>query len=102
MGKSVITEVRQQCIHSFGHCPDIKVFYHKTTSKNFCYVPHHLRYMVAELLKNSCRATLSSHSMPPAIQVTICKGDEDVTIKVTDRGGGLSRSDLENVWKFTH
>jgi len=45
----------------------------------------------------------SDQSRPiPPIVVVIVKGDEDVTIKVADRGGGIPRSKMVNVWKFAH
>jgi pyruvate dehydrogenase kinase 2/3/4 len=62
--------------------------------------------MVAELLKNSCRATVGRYSgsdeaMPP-IYVVVTQGDEDVSIKVADKGGGAPRSVMEKIWKFAH
>ena len=38
----------------------------------------------------------------PSIRVVIAKGEEDVTIKFCDRGGGIPRSKLAKVWKFAH
>jgi hypothetical protein len=38
----------------------------------------------------------------PPIVVVVVKGDEDVTIKVADRGGGIPRSKMVNLWKFAH
>ena len=32
----------------------------------------------------------------------VAKGEEDVTIKVCDRGGGIPRSGLAKIWKFAH
>jgi pyruvate dehydrogenase kinase 2/3/4 len=77
---------------------------------DFTYVPHHLHYIVAELLKNSVRATMRHHhehtperGLPlPKIKVVIAKGDEDVTIKICDRGGGIPRSRMQTIWKFDH
>jgi pyruvate dehydrogenase kinase 2/3/4 len=37
--------------------------------------------------------------MPP-IRVVIVKGEEDVTIKIADRGGGIPRSKIGTIWKF--
>jgi hypothetical protein len=39
--------------------------------------------------------------MPP-IRVVIVKGDEDVTIKIADQGGGIPRSKIGTIWKFAH
>jgi pyruvate dehydrogenase kinase 2/3/4 len=82
-------------------------------AQNFTYVPHHLHYMVAELLKNSCRATIRKYQEMKSrgdpntttlskIRVIIVKGEEDVTIKVADKGGGIPRSLMNKIWKFAH
>jgi pyruvate dehydrogenase kinase 2/3/4 len=93
-----------------------------STSDPFTYVTHHLHYMLAELLKNSCRATVQQYlhatreegngltghhhsgEIPKLhpIKVIITKGEEDVTIKVADRGGGIPRSWMDHIWKFGH
>ena len=56
--------------HYAGLCPDIEIVEcgpsglsvqpedNQNGNKGFTYVPHHLQYMIAELLKNSCRATV--------------------------------------------
>ncbi len=53
--------VTKLCRESYGIAPEIEVV-DCTRSADadtpFTYVPHHLRYMLAELLKNSCRATV--------------------------------------------
>lgn len=41
-------------------------------------------------------------NLPPPIRVVVTKGAEDVTIKVCDRGGGLKRSKLKEIWSFAH
>jgi Histidine kinase-, DNA gyrase B-, and HSP90-like ATPase len=74
--------------------------------------------MMTELLKNSCRASIRryrelqkqaednnldpTYIEIPHIRVVIVKGDEDVTIKVADKGGGIPRSLLPTIWKFAH
>ena len=55
-----------------------------------------------ELLKNSMRATMEHHeekdNMPP-IRLVIADGEanEDVVIKVSDEGGGVSRSHMDRI-----
>lgn len=74
---------------------------------DFTYVPHHLHYMMLELLKNSVRATIrhaqrtGATKMEP-IRVVMVKGEEDVTIKVADKAGGIPRSKMAQIWKFAH
>jgi hypothetical protein len=40
-------------------------------------------------------------SLPP-VRVVVTKGTEDVTIKVCDRGGGMKRSMMKQMWTFAH
>ena len=58
--KRTVARVTKLCRESYGIVPDIQIV--NCTVENsdvpFTYVPHHLRYMLAELLKNSCRATV--------------------------------------------
>lgn len=44
------------------------------------------------------------HDAPslPSIKVVVTKGDEDVTIKIADRGGGMPRSVTNRIWTFAH
>lgn len=59
-----------------------------------------------ELLKNSMRATVEFHGVDvaefPPIKVVIADGNdnEDVVIKVSDEGGGISRSNMEKIWSY--
>ena len=32
----------------------------------------------------------------------MAQGEEDVTIKIADRGGGIPRSRMQTIWKFAH
>lgn len=73
--------------------PATKVYCDK--SLTFTYVPSHLHMMLFELLKNSMRAVVETHAKDnydddglPPIKIVIALGDEDVTIKVSDEGGG--------------
>jgi pyruvate dehydrogenase kinase 2/3/4 len=105
-----------------GLCPEIHIVDCASDYDEFTFVPHHLQYMVCELLKNSCRASVrkykereaaavfgdtttstgSSKITIPSIRVIIVKGSEDVTIKVADQGGGIPRSRMATIWRFAH
>lgn len=72
--------------------PEVVLDGHQDTK--FSYIKEHLEYIVFELLKNSLRATLLKHfkSLPsplPPIQTTIAEGTNDVSIRISDQGGGL-------------
>ena len=127
----VVKVIEQQTRDYYGACPEIQIVdatvplnnnnnnnngssaqkqkeEKAKNNKTFTYVPHHLHYIVGELLKNSCRATVKRHVLNgspgplPPIKVVIVKGAEDVTIKVADRGGGIPRSNMNQIWKFAH
>lgn len=59
--KRTVARVTRLCRESYGIAPEIEVVDCTPDTDAellFTYVPHHLRYMLAELLKNSCRATV--------------------------------------------
>ena len=60
-----------------------------------------------ELLKNALRATVETHrggegNAMPKVQVMIASGEQDVTFKIVDEGGGIKRSELKQVWTYLH
>jgi len=112
----VAKQVERDCRNCFGMAPRIEIVEcrnEKSKGAKFTYVPHHLRYMLAELLKNSCRATVNKHMKEGGeiltdcgketelqkIMVIVVRGDEDVTFKVADMGGGVPRSEIEKLSK---
>lgn len=76
-------------------------------SLNFAYVPGHLSHICFELLKNSLRAVVerfgpeNEESMPP-IKVIVSEGREDITIKISDEGGGIPRSAIPLIWTYMY
>lgn len=70
------------------------------------YVPSHLYHILFELIKNSMRAVMESHgedaeSYPP-IKVWVVKGVEDLTIRLSDEGGGIPRSLLPLLFNYMY
>lgn len=69
------------------------------------YVPSHLYHMAFELLKNSMRAVVETHmdanDLPP-LKLLLVKGKEDLTIKISDCGGGISRSLTDNLFLYMY
>jgi len=75
----------------------------------FSYIPEFLDYIMRELLKNSCRATLealerdgeaSSDHRP--IQVVVCADEHHVTIRVSYRGRGIPHDVGQRVWSYLY
>ncbi|KFM76176.1 [Pyruvate dehydrogenase [lipoamide]] kinase, mitochondrial, partial [Stegodyphus mimosarum] len=70
------------------------------------YVPAHLYHMLFELFKNAMRAVVehygsSADNFPP-IQVLVALGKEDLTIKMSDRGGGIPRSLTDVLFQYMY
>lgn len=100
VAEEAVADARDVCLRRYGEAPEVEVF--GDPNFTFAYVPGHLHQMLFELLKNSLRAVTerfseSSKAAPP-IRVVIAEGDEDITIKVSDEGGGIPRSGLPNIW----
>ncbi|TIA72385.1 hypothetical protein E3P91_02077 [Wallemia ichthyophaga] len=71
------------------------------------YVPGHLNHIVFEIIKNSLRAVIerfgvdAEDQMPP-IKVIVAAGNEDITIKISDEGGGIPRSAIPLIWTYMY
>ncbi|NXD18671.1 PDK2 kinase, partial [Nothocercus nigrocapillus] len=69
------------------------------------YVPSHLYHMLFELFKNAMRATVESHeSSPrlPAIKVMVALGQEDLSIKMSDRGMGVPLRKIDRLFSYLY
>ena len=73
---------------------------------DFMYVPGHLSHMLFETLKNSLRAVVETHGQDkqdfPVTKVIVAEGKEDITIKISDEGGGIPRSAIPLVWTYMY
>lgn len=93
------------CKAHLGQSPEIVI---EAEPGTFTYVPMHLYYMMTEVFKNSLRAVVEHHGeggfddwLPP-VRCRIVHGCEDVTLKISDEGGGISRSRERDIWKFMY
>ncbi|PSS00785.1 branched-chain alpha-ketoacid dehydrogenase [Coniella lustricola] len=85
--------------------PEIKLSGH--LDANFPFILSHMEYIVGELLRNSVQSVIETQmqkdggkTKPPPIEVTICESLKHVVIRVSDQGGGISRSVLPYLWSF--
>merc|ERR1712166_1409482 len=91
------------CKLQYGRAPLVQVI--GDTEIVFSYVPAHLNYIFTELLKNSMRAGCEHHKEEPelpAIQIVLAEGDEDVSVKISDRGGGFARDGMKRIWTYAY
>ncbi|PVV03813.1 hypothetical protein BB560_001689 [Smittium megazygosporum] len=104
--KMAIDNAKQICLDSYilFSPPEIEVYC--PPNLEFMYIPSHLHHMVFELVKNSLRATVEAYGEDeenfPPVKVIVAKGNEDITIKISDEGGGIPRSSISKIWTYTY
>ena len=88
--------MQHSCALEYIYSDDSDVVVRGRLGLTFLYIPTYLHYILLELLKNSMRATMDWHgaavsTQVPPIQFHIAndKKNEDVSIKVSDEGGGI-------------
>jgi len=77
----------------------------KSSSVQFVYVPAHLYHILFEVFKNALRATVESHEMAdslPDVEVLVVKSNNDVTVKISDQGGGIPRNETEQLFHYLY
>lgn len=97
------------CDQYYMDSPTLEVDQHNAVSGSgavhIIYVPSHLYHMLFELFKNAMRATVENHesspSLPP-IKVRVSLGGEDVTIKMSDKGGGVPLSKIDRLFSYMY
>ena len=69
-------------------------------------IPSHLYHILFELFKNAMRASIEHHGEDakdhPPVQVVVAKTQDDVTIQISDRGGGINRKNIGNVFQYLY
>ncbi|GFR44685.1 hypothetical protein Agub_g5982 [Astrephomene gubernaculifera] len=104
VAQDAINDARSICMREYGDAPEVSVY--GSPDFTFPYVPSHLHHMLFELVKNSLRAVQDrfgdSDDPPPPIRLVVAEGGEDVTLKVSDEGGGIPRSGLANIWTYLY
>lgn len=71
------------------------------------YVPAHLHHILFEVFKNSMRAAMEHaerrqiHDLPP-ITCRVFKTKTDITVKISDRGGGMPRRVRSKIFNYMY
>lgn len=106
LAQEAIENARFVCEEYYGLFDAPKVQLVCKPDLHFMYVPGHLTHMLFETLKNSLRAVVETHGTDaedyPPIKVIVAEGKEDITIKVSDEGGGIPRSAIPLVWTYMY
>jgi len=106
LAQEAIENARFVCEDHYGLFDAPKVRLVCDPKINFMYVPGHLSHMLFETLKNSLRAVVETHGAEkeefPVTDVIISEGREDITLKISDEGGGIPRSAIPLVWTYMY
>ncbi|KAF7709558.1 pyruvate dehydrogenase (acetyl-transferring) kinase isozyme 1, mitochondrial [Silurus meridionalis] len=107
--KDAYENARDLCDRYYMNSPELKLeeFNGKEPSKpiTVVYVPSHLYHMVFELFKNAMRATMELYGDTteyPPVHVKVILGDEDLTVKVSDLGGGVPLRKIDRLFTYTY
>ncbi|XP_067225260.1 pyruvate dehydrogenase (acetyl-transferring) kinase isozyme 2, mitochondrial isoform X2 [Chanodichthys erythropterus] len=107
--KDAYESAKMLCDQYYLSSPDLVLQELNTNNRSqpisIVYVPSHLYHMLFELFKNAMRATIENHkedSNLPPIQVMVAIGGEDLTIKMSDRGGGVPFRKMENLFSYMY
>ncbi|XP_026768800.2 pyruvate dehydrogenase (acetyl-transferring) kinase isozyme 1, mitochondrial [Pangasianodon hypophthalmus] len=107
--KDAYENARDLCDRYYMNSPELKLeeFNGKEPNKpvTVVYVPSHLYHMVFELFKNAMRATMELYGDAmeyPPIHVKIVLGEEDLTVKVSDLGGGVPLRKIDRLFTYTY
>ncbi len=121
LSQDAIDNARFICEQYYGlyEAPNVELYCNDKIE--FMYVPSHLIHMLFEILKNSLRATVEfSIAQAKAkaaaegtefdiynvkfkpIKVIVAEGNEDITIKISDEGGGIPRSAMPLIWTYLY
>ncbi|XP_061649468.1 pyruvate dehydrogenase (acetyl-transferring) kinase isozyme 1, mitochondrial isoform X1 [Phyllopteryx taeniolatus] len=107
--KDAYENARNLCDRYYMNSPELTLeeFNVKDEGKpiTMVYVPSHLYHMVFELFKNAMRATMELYGDAmehPPIRVQVGLGTEDLTVKVSDRGGGVPLRKIDRLFTYTY
>ena len=105
VAQKAIASARGLCEYHLGRAPEVAL-YGSPSGGSITYLPSHMDYILLELLKNAMRSTVERHGNNPGelpmVQIMISHGQEDVSFKICDEGGGIPRSEIDAVWTYLH
>ncbi|XP_053562396.1 pyruvate dehydrogenase kinase, isozyme 3 [Bombina bombina] len=108
--KDAYETAKMLCEQFYLAAPELKIeeFNAKAPGRplQVVYVPSHLFHMLFELFKNSMRATVELHesrmeSLPP-VKALVTLGKEDLSIKISDQGGGVPLRKIERLFNYMY
>ncbi|KAI8807936.1 mitochondrial branched-chain alpha-ketoacid dehydrogenase kinase-domain-containing protein [Cladochytrium replicatum] len=108
VAQEAVDNARYICADHYGLWggPEVRLIFPGDDDVEFAYVPSHLHHMLFELLKNSLRAVVERFGDDkdewPEIKMVVAAGKEDLTIKISDEGGGIPRRGMPLIWTYMY
>ncbi|KAM9497609.1 pyruvate dehydrogenase (acetyl-transferring) kinase isozyme 3, mitochondrial-like [Salvelinus alpinus] len=108
--KDAYETAKMLCEQYYMVAPELNIeeYNSKASSKaiQVVYVPSHLFHTLFELFKNSMRATVELHEnssagLPP-VKAMVTLGKEDLSIKISDRGGGVPLRKIDKLFSYMY
>lgn len=101
---NVYDDAKQLCDRNYGVVPDYKFV---SPDVNISYIQLHLHFILFEIIKNSMRATVNKHGCHAEdeklnIQVNMSESDKEVSIKISDYGGGMPQNEINNIFRYAY
>jgi hypothetical protein len=111
--KKVYDDVSHQSNHIYDFAPNLTInkkplYKFKSENMHFPYVPFYLEHIFGELFKNSFVALYKGYpheddpdDIPP-INITLSSSTDGdcITIKISDKGSGISQENLPHIWSY--
>ncbi|XP_040575952.1 pyruvate dehydrogenase (acetyl-transferring) kinase, mitochondrial isoform X1 [Lepeophtheirus salmonis] len=94
------------CEEYYHVAPDVNITLATNKEGNppleMVYPPQHLHHILFELFKNAMRAVVEKNKTGdiPDIEILIALGQHDITIKISDQGGGIPRSVTDHLFHY--
>lgn len=90
------------CERNYYEVPNVKIEI-KGDIPQFPFIRNNMYYIFIEVLKNSIKSTLDKFENTgylEDINILICNNDDNVAIKISDKGNGIKYNNLKHVWSY--
>lgn len=68
---------------------------------DFVFIPHHLYYILSEVMKNAAQATIYREDIKP-IECSCIETDKDIIIRISDHGISFSRDKMDSIFSYLY
>lgn len=97
---------RHICEHYHMQAPELDIVTAEGSKiVDFVYVPSHIEHILFEVFKNAMRAVVEFHRDKmelPKLKIIVAKGQQDLTIKLCDQGGGVPYQVQDKLFQYMY